>query len=158
MVYTPLCVLVISFLNKLKLVNLNLIYICCSIIMVLLVGMSKSWFKHMQMLWLHTLNARTMFWIRLLKVCSIVNWWLLIKRLLLKACGRLLQSDTLTRCWQNWLFLTRRFCTNHMNINETLQQHVNKLNNMAKELDAIANVVLAKVKAMVLLTSLPNSY
>jgi hypothetical protein len=45
-----------------------------------------------------------------------------------------------------------------MNINETFQQHVNKLNNMAKELDAIANVVLAKVKAMVLLTSLPNSY
>jgi ferredoxin-fold anticodon binding domain-containing protein len=45
-----------------------------------------------------------------------------------------------------------------MSINETLQQHVNKLNNMAKELDAIANVVLAQVKVMVLLTSLPNSY
>ncbi len=44
-----------------------------------------------------------------------------------------------------------------MSINETLQ-HVNKLNNMAEELDAIANVVLAKVKVMVLLTSLPNSY
>jgi hypothetical protein len=29
---------------------------------------------------------------------------------------------------------------------------------MTKELDAIANVVLAKVKVMVLLTSLPNNY
>jgi hypothetical protein len=45
-----------------------------------------------------------------------------------------------------------------MSINETLQQHLNKLNNLAKELDVIANVLLPKIKVMVLLTSLLNSY
>jgi hypothetical protein len=45
-----------------------------------------------------------------------------------------------------------------MGSNETMEQHVNKLNKMVKKLDAIKIKMPLEVKAMVLLMNLPNSY
>jgi hypothetical protein len=45
-----------------------------------------------------------------------------------------------------------------MNFSETMEQHINKLNVMAKELEAIVTKVPLKVKVMVFLLSLLNSY
>jgi len=45
-----------------------------------------------------------------------------------------------------------------MNSNETMEQHVNKLNTMAKELDAIGIGVPSKAKMMVFLMNLHDSY
>jgi hypothetical protein len=39
-----------------------------------------------------------------------------------------------------------------------MEQHLNKLGAMAKKLDAIGTPVLAEVKVMVMLMSLPESY
>jgi hypothetical protein len=58
----------------------------------------------------------------------------------------------------NQLFLTRRFFTSQMNFSETMEQHMNKLNVMAEELEAIQVKVPLEVKVMVILLSLPNSY
>jgi len=45
-----------------------------------------------------------------------------------------------------------------MSSNETMEQHVNKLNTMAKELDAIGIGVFPKIKMMVFLMNLHDSY
>jgi hypothetical protein len=45
-----------------------------------------------------------------------------------------------------------------MNSNETMEQHVNKLNVMVKELDAIGSKVPPKLKVLIFLMSLPNNY
>jgi len=45
-----------------------------------------------------------------------------------------------------------------MNFNETMEQHINKLNVMAKELEAIESRVPFEVKVMVFLLSLLDSY
>jgi hypothetical protein len=45
-----------------------------------------------------------------------------------------------------------------MSFNEIVEQHVNKLNTMAKELDAIRIGVPSKVKMMVFLMNLHDSY
>jgi hypothetical protein len=45
-----------------------------------------------------------------------------------------------------------------MNSNETMEQHVNKLNVMVEELDAIGSKVPPKVKVLIFLMSLPNNY
>jgi hypothetical protein len=45
-----------------------------------------------------------------------------------------------------------------MNSNETMEQHVDKLNIMVEELDAIGAKVPLKVKVLIFLMSLPNSY
>jgi hypothetical protein len=58
----------------------------------------------------------------------------------------------------NRLFLMRRFFTTQMNFNETMEQHMNKLNVMAEELETIQAKVPLEVKVMVFLLSSPNSY
>jgi len=45
-----------------------------------------------------------------------------------------------------------------MNFSETMEQHINKLNEMAKKLKAIETKVPLKVKVMVFLLSLLDSY
>jgi hypothetical protein len=45
-----------------------------------------------------------------------------------------------------------------MNSNETMEQHVNKLNVMVEELNAIGSKVPPKVKVLIFLMSLPNNY
>jgi len=45
-----------------------------------------------------------------------------------------------------------------MSSNETMEQHVNKLNVMVEKLDPIGAKVPPKVKVLIFLMSLPNSY
>jgi predicted metal-dependent TIM-barrel fold hydrolase len=45
-----------------------------------------------------------------------------------------------------------------MNSNETMEQHVNKLNIIVEELDAIRAKVPPKVKVLIFLRSIPNRY
>jgi hypothetical protein len=45
-----------------------------------------------------------------------------------------------------------------MNHNYTMEQHVNKLGAMAKELDAIGTTILDEVNVMVFLMNLPQRY
>jgi hypothetical protein len=45
-----------------------------------------------------------------------------------------------------------------MNPTNTMEQHLNKLGAMAKRLDATGTTIPLKVKIMVLLMSLPESY
>ncbi len=50
------------------------------------------------------------------------------------------------------------FFNSQMNSNETMEQHVNKLNVMVEELNAIGSKVPPKVKVLIFLMSLPNNY
>jgi predicted metal-dependent TIM-barrel fold hydrolase len=50
------------------------------------------------------------------------------------------------------------FFNSQMNSNETMEQHVNKLNIIVEELDAIRAKVPPKVKVLIFLMSIPNSY
>ncbi len=58
----------------------------------------------------------------------------------------------------NRLFFMRRFFTTQMSFNETMEQHMNKLNVMAKELETIQAKVPLEVKVMIFLLSSPNNY
>jgi len=58
----------------------------------------------------------------------------------------------------NRLFLMNILFNSQMNSNETMEQHVNKLNIMVEELDAIGAKMPPKVKVLIFLMSLPNSY
>jgi len=55
-------------------------------------------------------------------------------------------------------FLMSIFFNNQMNSNETMEQHVNKLNVMVEEFDAIGAKVPPRVKVLIFLLSVPNSY
>jgi hypothetical protein len=59
---------------------------------------------------------------------------------------------------RNRLFLMSIFFNSQMSSNETMEQHVNKLSVMVEELDAIGIKVPPKVKVLIFLMSLPNSY
>jgi hypothetical protein len=58
----------------------------------------------------------------------------------------------------NRLFLMSIFFNSPMSSNETMEQHVNKLNVMVEKLDPIGVKVPPKVKLLIFLMSLPNSY
>jgi hypothetical protein len=58
----------------------------------------------------------------------------------------------------NKLFLTRKFFIIQMNSSDTMEQHLNKLGAMAKELVAIGTPIPTKVKVTIMFMSLPESY
>ncbi len=48
----------------------------------------------------------------------------------------------------NTLFLTRKFFTSQMDPNDKMEQHLNKLGTMAKDLNDIGTFILVKVKVI----------
>jgi DNA primase large subunit len=58
----------------------------------------------------------------------------------------------------NKIFLIKKFFMSQMNHNDIMEQNVNKLGAMVKELDAIRTSILDEIKVVVFLMSLPKSY
>jgi hypothetical protein len=58
----------------------------------------------------------------------------------------------------NHIFLTCKFFNSQISSNETIEQHVNKLNIMVEELKVIGTTMLLDMKVMVFLMNFPNSY
>ncbi len=80
------------------------------------------------------------------------------KKTIVKGIWEALQNRHVDKGLTNKLFLTRNFFTLQMNPTNTMEQHLNKLQTMAKELDAIGATIPLEVKVVVLLMSLFESY
>jgi hypothetical protein len=62
--------------------------------------------------------------------------------------GSIPKNDMWTKSSMNTLFLTRIFFTFQMGTSNKMEQHLNKLGIMAKDLNAIGAPILAKVKVI----------
>jgi hypothetical protein len=74
-----------------------------------------------------------------------------------KGVWKALTKGNLKGGLRNRLFLMNIFLNSQISSNETME-HVNKLNVLVEELDAIGIKLPPKVKVLIFLMNLPNSY